>query len=443
MMRYVFIALAAFAIMPVPLFANGGTFNTSAVQRTGDLIPVQKEAISLQREELKIRIEEDDAFVEVSYELLNHGPADTVMFGFPVDLATEETLHAINGYEYVLSQSFQGFRVRDNQKAVPVERVLNKPIENSDRPAGLDPKIELVRRWSLLSLHFEAGERKHLTVNYRVRCFGVDHGFEGDWDWHFGQRSFFYTFRPAATWGDGHVGELAINLDATWLSERGIPITGLPIGGKSDDHGGVRWTFRNCSLERLPDFAFRYDPAAVYRQERIAQHLIPAQALTGLTVSSALHPEGATHYSQQSMLDRDLNTSWVEGARGFGVGESIVYVPKKVNLASIGVLNGYWKKESLYYANGRIKKLRVELDVGGEVDDPNDRHQVTEVDLPDRPYRELNLRYPLNSADWVVIFFGGNGIVERVRLTILEVYPGKQFQDTAITEFYVCGSSSD
>ena len=30
MTRYVFIALAAFAIMPVPLFANGGTFNTSA-----------------------------------------------------------------------------------------------------------------------------------------------------------------------------------------------------------------------------------------------------------------------------------------------------------------------------------------------------------------------------------------------------------------------------
>src|SRR3712207_3649121 len=84
---------------------NGGTFSISAVQRTGDLVPEKKSAITLEREELHIRIEADDAFVRVSYELLNRGPADDVAFGFPVDVATSETLPAPNGYNWVLENS--------------------------------------------------------------------------------------------------------------------------------------------------------------------------------------------------------------------------------------------------------------------------------------------------------------------------------------------------
>jgi len=439
-MRHKLIALVAtIAIIPVKLFANGGTFSTSAVQRTGDLVPLKKEAITLQREELSIRIEEDDAFVRVSYELLNHGPADTVTFGFPVDLVTEETLLAPNGYDYVLSKSLRDFHVRDNNQPVPVERVITKPLARGARPDGIDPKMELVRRWSLMSLRFAAGERKHLTVNYRVRCFGTDYGFEGDWDWKFSERTLFYSFRPAATWGDGHVGELAVSIDATWLHERGIPTIGLSPRGEANDRGLIRWTFRDRALDTLADLTFKYNPAEFYRHEAISRRLIPKRALTGLKVSSALCSSGTARYSMETMLDRDLKTSWAEGVSGSGIGESIVYVPKKVNLASIGLLNGYWASESLYYANSRIKRLRVELDVRGEGVEANNRHRVVETDLPDRPYTELNLRYPLNSVDWVVNHGDGDGIVERVRLTILEVYPGRKYEDTAITEFYVCG----
>lgn len=43
------------------------------------------------------------------------------------------------------------------------------------------------------------------------------------------------------------------------------------------------------------------------------------------------------------------------------------------------------------------------------------------------------------SIDWVVQHAQGNGFIDEVKLTILEVYPRRQYEDTAITEFYIVG----
>ena len=434
------LALAMSFAVAHELSANGGTFSISAVQRAGDLVPEKKSAITLEREELHIRIEGDDAVVQVTYSLLNRGPADDVAFGFPVDIATSESLPAPNGYDRVLSNSFGDLKVLDNGKPVPVQGTRETPLPANERPRTVDEKLELVRRWSLMTLSFTAGERKQLVVSYRVRCVGTDYGFEGDWDWKFSKRTFFYTFRPAATWGDGRVGELTVKLDTSWLRERDIPIVNVSPGGEMDASGVMRWRLRNQPLDTLHDLVLEYDPAIFHRHNAIARQLIDPRALPHLEVSSSLHEEGRT-YSHVAMLDRNLATSWVEGAAGNGIGESIVMIPKNVHLSAIGVLNGYWASAPLYRANGRIKRLRVELDVSGEHIAPDERHQVSEVTLPDRRYGDLNRRYPLTSADWVLNFPNGSGFVERVKLTILEAYPGSEFEDTAVTEFYVCGSA--
>lgn len=168
-----FLALAAIGMAPLPLLANGGSFSTSIVQRSGGLVPVTKESIFLEREERDIEIEADDEVrVRVSYEMVNRGPADTVTFGFPVDLANRDQLPTPNGYDYVLGNSFRGLHIRDNDKPVAVQRVVSEPLKNP--PAGVDPAIKIVRRWSLLPVRFAIGERKHLTIEYRVRCFGIE-----------------------------------------------------------------------------------------------------------------------------------------------------------------------------------------------------------------------------------------------------------------------------
>lgn len=136
------IFLAGFlAILSV--FGNGGSFNASAVYRAGNLVPMEKRLISLETESLNIRIERDEAMVEVTYGLVNHGPGDSVTFGFPVDLAKPETLNTPNGYDYVLGTSLRDFVVVDGTEKVNVEKVIDKPLGLRERRGQASARASL------------------------------------------------------------------------------------------------------------------------------------------------------------------------------------------------------------------------------------------------------------------------------------------------------------
>jgi hypothetical protein len=130
---FIFYCSAALASAP-QLLANGGAFNASAVHRTGNLVPMEKRLISLESETVFVDIDGDDASIEVSYLLANHGPDDSVTFGFPVDVATPETFNTPNGYDWVMSNSIRDFKVSDDDRPIPVEKMPDKPLIESDRP---------------------------------------------------------------------------------------------------------------------------------------------------------------------------------------------------------------------------------------------------------------------------------------------------------------------
>lgn len=138
------------------------------------------------------------------------------------------------------------------------------------------------------------------------------------------------------------------------------------------------------------------------------------------------------------MRDNDLRTAWVEGVKGSGVGEAITLEPKEAYLTEVGILNGFVSNKALYYANARIKKLRLEIDHKEDAEGKEQR-ETREILLPDRRYEDFNPRYPFSSVDWIEQHPQGGAFIERVTLTILEVYPGRKYQDTAVTELYLCG----
>ena len=276
--------LGIFATLPA--FGNGGSFNASAVYRTGNLVPMEKRLISLETERLNIRIEKDDAMVDVTYTLINRGPTDSVTFGFPVDVATPETLYTPNGYDYVFSNSLRDFAVTDGIGKLKVEKVVDKPLAAPDQPKGIDPKIKIIRRWSIVMLKFKRGEHKNLTVSYKVRCIALDEGFEGETLWKYGIRTLLYSFRPAATWGNGHVGNLVIRLDANWLSDNDLPVTRLAPGGSSDVHGVKLWEFHDQDLSKMPDLTCCYDPSQLYIDHDIKKNILAKKYIKSLRVSS-------------------------------------------------------------------------------------------------------------------------------------------------------------
>lgn len=437
--RAIFLVAVLLPCVPSLARANGGAFETSAIERSGNLVPMQKRLITLETETLNVYLDGDRAGVYVTYLLMNNGPDDSVTFGFPIDVATEQTLNTPNGYDYVLSNSIEKFEVEDGGKPVPVEKTIDEPLPDAQRPRGVGSEVKLIRRWSLMTLKFQRGKHKSLSVNYRVTCAARDEGFEGDTLWKYGPRHFAYTFHPAATWGDGRVGSLSVALDTKWLRENDLAsVSGLIPPGSSDDAGVKHWEFNEQDLAKLPDLSFSYDPTALYQDRDVKKQLLDPAYLKTFTVSSSLPPSSGYQYGKEAMRDGDLRTAWVEGAKGPGLGETITLDFKGSYLTELAFLNGYLADESLYHANARIKKLWVELELG-EGAEPNEKTKQFEVTLPDRSYKNFNPRFPFAAADWIVQQPQGNAFIDRVKLTILEVYPSQKCQDTAITEIYLCG----
>lgn len=117
-------------------------------------------------------------------------------------------------------------------------------------------------------------------------------------------------------------------------------------------------------------------------------------------------------YSVNRLLDGDYNTTWQEGVPGFGEGESItLYTDPDREIKYIAMWAGHFKSEEMFRKNGRLAKIRVEISDG----------QSFELGLND-------VMVPVAFA------FSEPVHTEFIKITILEVYPGSAWKDTAIAE---------
>jgi len=132
---------------------------------------------------------------------------------------------------------------------------------------------------------------------------------------------------------------------------------------------------------------------------------------TSVTSSSALKATSTNNYKATNLLDGDLATAWEEGAEGPGIGEWVKFdFSRQVVLTRIEIANGYQKDDDRYFGNPRVQSLGVEYSTG----------TIQLIDLLDtREYQSITpTRQP----------------VEWVRLTIVSVYPGDVWDDTALSE---------
>jgi hypothetical protein len=129
------------------------------------------------------------------------------------------------------------------------------------------------------------------------------------------------------------------------------------------------------------------------------------------TASATLKSTGANSYGATNLLDGDLATAWNEGAEGTGIGEWVkLELADPTVLSRIEIANGYQKDDDRYYGNPRVKSLKVEYSNG----------TTQLVDLLDR--QDFQSITPTRET------------VEWVKFTIVSVYPGEQWDDTALSE---------
>lgn len=152
-----------------------------------------------------------------------------------------------------------------------------------------------------------------------------------------------------------------------------------------------------------------------------------------ISTSSTLEATKTNNYKATNMLaieidNNTLNTAWVEGVSGYGIGETItlsiksVY-PKNGNEewplnGDFTIINGYAKSKSIWKNNSRVKQFNIY----------RNNKLVAKLTLKDSPNVQK-----FNLGD--IIGKNNLNIGERLTFEIAKVYKGNKYKDTAITYF--------
>lgn len=147
--------------------------------------------------------------------------------------------------------------------------------------------------------------------------------------------------------------------------------------------------------------------------------------------SSHLAPQGKYNYESSNLHDWDYRTPWVEGAEGYGIGETITYefLASNPRITEIIIVNGFTLDENSWFENSRVKTLKVYLN--------NEEFAILE--LKDTKNDQVFTFDPIGlrgSEDYEVLKTMPNW---SLKFEILEVYEGDLYEDTAITEIYFDG----
>ena len=140
--------------------------------------------------------------------------------------------------------------------------------------------------------------------------------------------------------------------------------------------------------------------------------LAPVQVRpTATDASSILKATSTNSYGATNLLDGDLTTAWSEGEDGPGLGEWVRFsFSRPLVIARIELANGYQKDDERFVGSPRVKSLKVEYSNG-----------VTQlIELADS--KEFQTVIATSEA------------VEWVKLTIVSVYDGEEWEDTALSE---------
>jgi len=134
-----------------------------------------------------------------------------------------------------------------------------------------------------------------------------------------------------------------------------------------------------------------------------------------LCASTVLPGQAGNSYVPLNMLDDDPATAWVEAAPNDGTGQWIEYVFEwPMRLQTFEIQAGYAKNASVHQNNARPHEVAIFAD---------DKFVETIALRDDMTLQTVRLSAPVEAQ-----FF---------RLEFLSAYPGRKWQDLAVSEFYV------
>ena len=133
--------------------------------------------------------------------------------------------------------------------------------------------------------------------------------------------------------------------------------------------------------------------------------------IASVSATSELSEYQMTHFASR-IADDDLTTAWVEGADGYGIGESVTLaLEASCGVSGFTIYAGYQKTAELYAKNARPEEITLTFSNGESL-------SFTLADL--------------NGPQ--TFYFAESIVTDSVTLTICSVYEGTTYEDTVITE---------
>jgi hypothetical protein len=247
----------------------------------------------------------------------------------------------------------------------------------------------------------------------------------------------------------------------TLVPQQGTPLDGwrgtivkLPPGAQFDDYferedgqrfgiGGTaetidvvkpqidefRWTGAQVQvwgelLTSVPDYEGRQ--IAVERIEAVSGPAEEARNLAPFAetaASSFLPTDRGGQYQSWMAVDGTFDTAWVEGVTGSGVGEWITLTfPGTIEVHSISLDVGYDRDDDIFFANNRVKKVTLTFSGAEQVElDFADIRGTQTIPLVRAPSPNIETTF--------------------VTLTIEDIYPGTEYNDTCLAEIEIWGKT--
>ncbi len=423
------------ALSAANLKGNGGPVVVNTVFKTSDIQLLDKQDIAILKENLSVIIEGDSTLVKVEYLFRNSGETADLLYGFPVDYFLKPTVGEVTWDRII--DGWNSSYITNCSIADETGRL--KPGENYEEKVYQDTlpvdnmfyrKIDVARKWIITKLHFEKGKEKKVTVNYTIANYVFDMMMSDMYFLMYSERVFTYDFTPAGYFGSGRIGEFNLDIDLSVFTSANCPCS-VWLGEKLETGDGrIKLSKKNFDLKNAPKLRVIYKPDNIYKAQVPDRYRIGAKS-SRFFRSSAL--TGKKDSVQAALLDGNCRTVW-KGLKA--TGDWLEIGLKKDSISYIGIINGNTADSASYYDYPRIKKLRIEL--GSRTIKGYLGTNKLEVDLPDKDYRYFNAIY--FGSFLTTLFDLGMDFyddLKTVKLTILDVYPGRKYDTPCISELYI------
>lgn len=427
---------AALVIVSI-VSANGGPIGGSRIVGTGDIRFEQTEGVELRSEELAFVVDGDYVDVDVEYVLENTGTARRIEFAFPVDYVSDNPdIDCFHDSEEAFPDEIERFSIfLGDAELMP--GVFTKDTSEITLDEGT---FQISTCWFTTPVDLVEGSNT-LRVSYRYQPYFVDAAFSKSWLPCWSPRTVVYRLDPAGNWGDGIVERFDWSLDMSSVLTGGDTFS-VPDGGRMIEPGIYAWSGSGVDLRSAGPIEFEYGVHNLMASAYTLGHRLGPDDVRDIVSSSVLAPQGGIDYDPENLLDLDFTTAWCPGGSSGGEGSWIEIELEPCLVGEIYLLNGYTKSETSLSANSRIRSLRLTV----ECDDDNPLadygycgNETGVIELEDPGWIGVNADNFTAPATCIYSQADLGVPVNRIRIEVLDTYPGDEFTDLCVSEIVIAG----